>query len=171
MNSDIGEIVSEEHDVSFLGEWLAKENRIFAFLDACGEPLIPPKVQELGSRSISLYRGSTQSEHAFLAPFAVEVDDELIAWIQQALAGTPWGYFMLTDKNCSLLEIRKHFRRFLTVKLPNRTQVLFRFYDPRVIPTFLESAEKQDLSAFFGPVDSFGLIIPESGKVNVIHRV
>ncbi len=171
IESEFGLLTSEEHELPFLREWQANGNRIFAFLDACDEPLIPPKVLELGARAISLYRGLAEQEYAYLAPYVVEVDEELIAWIQEALAGTPWGYFMLTGKECSLLELRKHFRRFLTVKLPDQKKVLFRFYDPRVISTFLETTEKQDLSAFFGPVDSFCLIIPDSGKFTRIHRL
>lgn len=171
IKSEFDSIVVEEYELSFLSEWLGKGNRIFAFLDACDEPLIPPKVFELGTKAVSLYSGSAEQEHAFVAPYAVEVDEDLLAWIEQALAATPWGYFLLTGQDCSLMELRKHFRRFLKAKLPNKKRVMFRFYDPRVISTFLKSAEKQDVITIFGPVNAFGLIIPESGKINVIHRV
>ena len=95
---------SKVHDVSFLMDWLAKGNRVFALLDACDEPLIPPKVLSMGNRAVSLYRGSAEQDYSSIAPYVVEVDQELINWIQENLNGTPWGYFALAEALEALLQ-------------------------------------------------------------------
>ena len=169
--SEHGEIRSEEHDLSFLGGWLAKGKRVFALLDACDEPLIPPKVLSLGNHAVSLYRGSAEQDYSSIAPYVAAVDQELIDWIYENLDGTPWGYFTLTEESCSLHELRKHFRRFLTVLLPDRRAVLFRFYDPRVIKTFLETADQEELRAFFGPVNYFSLTTSDQKKMDLFQRL
>jgi hypothetical protein len=51
--------------------------------------------------------------------------------------------------------LRDHFREFQTVELPDQRTVLFRYYDPRVLRSFLPACNAAELRAFFGPVQSF----------------
>jgi hypothetical protein len=41
--------------------------------------------------------------------------------------------------------------------------MLFRYYDPRVMRTYLPTCNSDELAAIFGPVDSF-LVEDESGE-------
>ncbi len=59
-------------------------------------------------------------------------------WIVENLWEDPWGIFAVAPTNLEAL--RKHFRRFLKVEDPDGKEMLFRFYDPRVLPTFLTTA-------------------------------
>lgn len=60
-----------------------------------------------------------------------------------------------------------HFRTLLLARFPNGKRYLFRFWDPRVLHTYLTQANTYERAAFFGPVESFyfhpaaGLDIPE----------
>ena len=135
---------------------LAASGKLFAILDACDEPVVPPKCEELGeSRAISLYRGTAQEKHKKVAPYLVSADDSLIDWIVEKIWTRPWGIFAYSD--ASFEETRKHFRRFLKVELPDKKQVLFRFYDPRVLPTYLDKCKPAELREFYGPVRTFGV--------------
>ena len=135
---------------------LAASGKLFAILDACDEPVVLPKCEELGeSRAISLYRGTAQEQHKKVAPYLVCADDALIDWVVEKIWTHPWGIFAYSD--ASFEETRKHFRRFLKAELPNRKQVLFRFYDPRVLPTYLDKCQPAELREFYGPVRAFGV--------------
>ena len=54
-----------------------------------------------------------------------------------------------------LRALRDHFREFHTVELPDQRTVLFRYYDPRVLRSFLPACNAAELASFFGPVQSF----------------
>ena len=147
-------ISANESGLDGVRERLAREpTTLFAILDACDEPRIPAKVLELGDRAESLYRGRAEEEHWAIAPYLVQVDEPLLDWIVEALSGTPWGIlaFAATD----LDSLRKHFRRFLKVEGPDGQKLYFRFYDPRVLPTFLNSCGPEEAIRFFGPVDTY----------------
>jgi hypothetical protein len=134
----------------------ALQGTLYALLDACDEPTVPKRCAELGeSRAVSLYRGEKATEFAHLAPYLAQLDKRDVEWIQKKLWASPWGYFVLARSD--LATLRSHFRRYLTVKLPDGSKVLFRFYDPRVIRTYLGASDLATTRQFFGPVQGLGL--------------
>jgi hypothetical protein len=135
----------------------------YAILDACGEPLIPEKVRELGEkRAVSLYRGHAEADYWAIAPYLAMLDERLLDWILARLWGTPWGVFVQSDEG--LAGVRKHFRRFLIVRSPEGQEAYFRFYDPRVLRRFLETCSIAESGRFFGTINSF-VCAAENGQV------
>jgi hypothetical protein len=133
---------------------------LYAILDACDEPRVPAKVKELGpERAVSLYRGWAERDMWAIAPYLVQVDTQLFQWILDSLWQSPWGLFAVAPTD--LATLRTHFRRFLTVQDPKGEQMYFRFYDPRVLPQFLKTCDRNDVREIFGPVESF---VAPSGK-------
>ncbi len=127
---------------------------LYAILDACDEPRVPQKVRELGpERTVSLYRGWAEREYWAIATYLVQVDEQLLDWIVDNLWEDPWGIFAVADTD--LLSVRKHFRQFLTVEDPHGDQMYFRFYDPRVLSTFLNSCSNVDYRTLLGPLNAF----------------
>jgi hypothetical protein len=148
---------------------LAPAGKLYAILDACDEPTVPKKCAELGEqRAISLYRGAAQEKHAHVAPYLAQADDGLIDWIAQTIWKRPWGIFAWVD--ASFDESRKHFRRFLQAQLPDGREMLFRFYDPRVLPTYLHNCNPEELRDFYGPARAFGLSTESADQVILLHR-
>lgn len=126
---------------------------LFAILDACDEPLVPEKVQALGNeRAACLYRGAAERDYWSIAPYLVEVDEPLFDWIVDNLWKEPWGIFAVADS--TLKDIRKHFRKFLLVEGPDGEELYFRFYDPRVIRSYINSCDPGEARQFFGPCQS-----------------
>lgn len=160
-------VSGEELDSSGLVEWLSGEDHLYALLDACDEPRIPPKIASLGQRAVCLYRGAAAREHAFIAPYLARVDNDMVDWILEYLAETPWGYFVSADTD-SLEDVRKHFRKFLLVKGPEGEELYFRFYDPRCLPTFLNSSTQEELDAFFGSMKAFATA--SMGKFQIFRK-
>ena len=139
---------------------------VYAILDACDEPRVPVKVKELGpERAVCLYRGSAEEEYWAVAPYLVVVDEELLDWIIETLWNDPWGVFAVAETD--LVQMRKHFRRFLIVQHPDERQVYFRYYDPRLLSSFLNTCTEEEVGQFFGPVVRFVAPTDESLLVAV----
>jgi hypothetical protein len=144
---------------------LASQRQLYAILDACDAPVVPRKAKELGEeKAVSLYRGEPEEDYWAIAPYLISVDPSVLDWIASTLWEEPWGIFLIADAN--LGELRTHFRRFLTVCLPDGENVYFRFYDPRVVQQFLPTCNHAELREFYGPVRCYGCAV--SGKPEVV---
>jgi len=55
-----------------------------------------------------------------------------------------WGVLLSSDRTQE--EVRRHLRQFLRAQLPDGRVVLFRFYDPRILPTYLRSCTAAELA-------------------------
>lgn len=137
---------------------LAWHGRLFAILDACDMPAIPPKARALGERAVSLYAGSADEDHWAIAPYLVAVDRATLDWMLHTVWNEPWG--ILIEADATMETLRTHVRRFLTVRHPDGRAVYFRFYDPRVLPVLLRHSSDAELTDFFGPVGAFGVAAP-----------
>ncbi len=155
---------------------LCAAGNLYAVVDACGEPKVPQKVKTLGpARAISLYRSADEnnkgankeespgtlpkvdqaSQYEHVAPYLLHLDEPTFDWIGDSLWSSPWGIFVYGKSTMEAL--RMHFRRFLKVKGPDNKMYFFRFYDPRVLPPFLQSCDDRELAQFFGPVTAYGV--------------
>jgi hypothetical protein len=135
---------------------LANSGNLYALLDACDEPAVPKRCRQMtAARAVSLYRGDAAVEFGHVAPYLAHLNPDDIDWILAKLWSAPWGYFVIARSD--LATLRTHFRHFLKVKLPDNTKVLFRFYDPRVVRTYLDASDLPTRRQFFGPVQALGL--------------
>lgn len=138
------------------------QDLVYAILDACDDPEIQAMVQTKQFGGLSLYNGKAASKFALLAPYLCKIDSEHLSWIERELKGRPWGYFVTVSTGTQLAQLRKHFRRFLLVAGPDGRELYFRFYDPRVITTFLRALNPREASDFFGPIQEF--VVPDSDQ-------
>ena len=137
---------------------LAAGRRLFAVLDACDCPPVQAKTGQLGeAKAPCLFKGMAREQYAEVAPYLVQVDAPMLAWIGEALKGEPWGVFAAASSQTSLADLERHFRRFLMVKSPGGKAWSFRFYDPRVLRTYLPTCEKEELRIVYGPLEAYGL--------------
>ena len=67
--------------------------------------------------------------------------------------GNSWGVFLKC--NGTLDTVRRHFRKFLSVRDPSGKLLVFRYYDPRVFRVYLPTCRSEELRTVFGPVDCF----------------
>ncbi|HLZ49792.1 MAG TPA: DUF4123 domain-containing protein [Candidatus Acidoferrum sp.] len=128
---------------------------LYALLDASREPSVLKVILESKEEYQSLYEGPQGAQLAHFAPYLVRVPQKsalLETLVQQAWSKS-WGVFLTCD--APLKDLRTHFRHFLNVKLPDGTQVYFRYYDPRVLRLFLPTCLHEETTQFFGPVKQF----------------
>jgi hypothetical protein len=151
-----------EYDLAEV-EKLAASGRLFAVLDACDEPDIPPKVAELGPEAgVCLYGGTAEEDYWAIAPYLVRVYPPLLEWISSHIAASPWGILAVSD--ASLAELRLHFKRLLFVAAPTGEQWYFRFYDPRVLQALAGTCSSEQAAELCGPIHQ--LLCPAPGSVS-----
>ena len=129
---------------------------LFAVLDAAREPAILDLLKSSPMiRCQSLFAGEKGASLAAVAPYLVEVERRG-RWLEDltdAAWSRSWGVFLSSALDFDGL--RRHLRRFLLAKGPGNKQYYFRYYDPRVLRSFLPACNAEELKAFFGPVQSY----------------
>ena len=127
----------------------------YAVLDgaACEELL--PLLEEHDPDHCCLYAVDLDDDVEEVAPYLIrlEADHPFTVWLLEAIGHKPWGIFCKAPS--TLRELRKHFRQFLIVKGPDGENLYFRFYDPRVLATFLPTCSTEQVEDMFGPVAAF----------------
>lgn len=147
----------------------AQDGKLWAILDACDEPEVPGKVEELGTRAKCLYRGTDDPDLLAVAPYLAHLQPDDVEWLGEVMWERFWGIFAVAQSD--LKSMRRHFRKFLTVELEGDGPVYFRFYDPRVLETFLPTCDAQQLKDFYGPIDAYAVTTikhPEHKEVQLL---
>ena len=130
---------------------IAVTGHLYAIVDACDQPAVPVKAEELGKDlAISLYRGTPDEDYWAIAPYLLRVDTDVFDWIVKKLWQEPWGIFVVSEADMQTLW--KHFQNLLTVELPEGEQLYFRYYDPRVLPNFIQTCIPAEINDLLGPV-------------------
>ena len=142
----------------------------FAVVDGAADPAVGELLKMSGLVYQSLYEGEQAAEVAPFGPFLVALRNG--EWLARQIVkggwGNGWGIFLRTKS--SFEEVRKHLRRSLTVQAEDGRQMLFRFYDPRVLRLFLPTCEATQRAEFFGPIDHFVVELAEGGRLEVFSR-
>jgi hypothetical protein len=143
---------------------------LYVILDACDAPAVPEKVRRLGDGLAgSLYNGTAREDYWAIAPYLCKADPALLRWILETLWHEPWGIAVVSTAD--LAAVRAHLRRFLIVQSPGGEHWYFRFYDPRVLPVFLESSNEAELREFFGPVQAYAVHKPGAPSLRIIRGI
>ncbi len=124
----------------------------FAVLDGASVPGLLERLKEWQPEFECLYRGELKPDLAAAAPYLVKMvpETEFADWVLANGWGKHWGIFAIAEAD--LRAMRQHFRRFLTVHDENGKSLLFRYYDPRVLRTYLPTCNAGELAEMFGPV-------------------
>lgn len=102
-----------------------------------------------------LYSGAIAYELEVAAPHLVqlELEDKSTRSLIERGWGKSWGIFLRSDARMERL--RRHLRTFLTVKSWRGEQLLFRYYDPRILRVYLPTCTASELQTVYGPVKSY----------------
>lgn len=130
-------------------------SRVYAVLDGASAPQLPQTIDTDGVDSVCLIRGELDADLAQAAPYLIELAAEspFTAWVLSEGWGQHWGIFAVCE--AGIRTLRQHFRSLLTVYDPDGKPLFFRFYDPRVLRTYLPTCNAEELASFFGPVDRY----------------
>jgi hypothetical protein len=108
-----------------------------------------------GVRYKSLFEGTMDEQSYGVSGFLVECKKEspLFKWMTTEAWGDSCCIFF-TSK-ASFDDLFKHFQKFNRVYLEGDEVVLFRYYDPRVLRTYLPTCNRGEVEMFFGEVMAF----------------
>jgi hypothetical protein len=141
------------------------ERSVFAIFDLAGEPAAVQKLNALpANRALSLFAGTRFDAYTAVSPYLARLDSDLAAWIGRDLWQEPWGVFIVSE--AALEPLFLHFRRFLHVRTADGNPFFFRFFDPRILPTFLDSADAKAFG-FWHQIVAFGW---SQGEVATLAR-
>ncbi len=124
-----------------------KAGNLYAVLDAARDARVTTFAEQGVGRC--LYRGESAIRLKDYAPYLVAIPDHAtVSAIMKLFWGRSVGVFLETDEPFDSLW--SHLRRFTLVELPNESVAYFRFYDPRVLRTFLPTCSAGQRGEFFG---------------------
>lgn len=146
---------------------LSAQENLFAVLDAAQGSRILDLLQQSAEEYQSLYLGTQGHALADVAPYLVNLPKGsplLHALITEGWDKN-WGIYLACEK--PFLELRQHFRKFLMVQAEGfENRMYFRFYDPRVLETFLPTCTREQRQQFFGPILRF--FLPSHSSLEVV---
>jgi len=129
---------------------------LFAVLDATRDPLrILGLLRAAGGEYQSLYEGAQAQVLEAFAPYLVGLTENL-KLLENVIAhgwGKNWGIFAVSGADFQA--VRKHFRTFLVVKSPEGKRLYFRYYDPRVLRTYVPTCDAAETKLIFGPLAAY----------------
>ena len=129
--------------------------KTYAILDGASVPQLPQTLARFEAEAECLFRGELEPDMAQVAPYLVplQLDDPFTDWLLHQGWGQHWGIYALSSVD--LRPLRMHLRTFLKVYGPDLKPLYFRYYDPRVLRTYLPTGNAQELQTVFGPVHSY----------------
>lgn len=132
----------------------ARHTSVWAVLDCARDPAIYRLLLESRLEFLCLYSGKLPRDLELVAPHMVELlpGHRLTQRLLDEGWGRAWGVLASVDDATVL---RPHLRRLLKVQDQHGQRLLFRYYDPRVLRTYLPTCLPVELDEFFGPVKCF----------------
>jgi len=126
---------------------------IWAVLDGARDEQVWWTIKGSSLEHGCLYAGALSSQLERAAPHLVqlEFDERNTRQLVNRGWGRSWGIFLQT--NATLKALQRHLRHFLLVGGPGGKQLLFRYYDPRVMRAFLPTCTVSQLNELFGPIE------------------
>lgn len=128
------------------------EAGVYAILDGASAPELPQTLARFEVESECLFRGDLEPDLMLVAPYlaVVQPGHPFTEWLLREGWGKHWGIFAVSKAD--LRDLRMHLRTFLKVYGPDLKPLYFRYYDPRVLRTYLPTCNEQESRTVFGPV-------------------
>lgn len=142
---------------------------VYAIFDGARDKRISEKVKQGELKYSCLYEGRLSYKMSQAAPYMVRLEKnhpETYQWIEQAW-GNSWGIYMVTYPPATLLSVRHNCRKVAVVRGPDGKPLVFRYYDPRVLRTYLPTCDDVEADKIFGPITEF---VVEGDNAEQIHR-
>lgn len=142
---------------------------VYAIFDGARNKSIAEMASKGELKHSCLYEGRLSYKMTQAAPYMVRLEKdhaESYQWIEQGW-GNSWGIFMITYPPATLFTVRHNCRKIAVAKGPNGKRLVFRYYDPRVLRTYLPTCNDVEANKVFGPVTEF---IVEGESQDIIHR-
>lgn len=129
---------------------------LWGVFDAARDDRILTLIEESVDEAAHLYEGVKGAALARQAPWLVRFEEgsRLLPAIVREGWGRGWGIFASWD--APTRDVRRHLRRFLMVEEEESGKKLyFRFYDPRVLRTFVPTCSVRQIETLLGDAEAW----------------
>jgi hypothetical protein len=152
--------VSRDRVVKALWPGSAAAETVWAILDCARDHRIYPALRTSQLDYRCLYGGRMHPEVEAAAPHLIEIapNYRFTPKLIEMGWGQSWGVFLRIEDPSNL---RSHLRKLLRVQDEAGRNLLFRYYDPRVLRVYLPMCLPEELRTVFGPVSSY--LVEEEG--------
>jgi len=133
---------------------------VWGVLDCARDPQIYRALLESKLEFRCLYSGRLPRELEMVAPHLVELfpTNRLFSrWLDEGW-GQSWGVMLKIGDAANL---RHHLRKFLKVRDEDGRSLVFRYYDARVLRAYLPTCLPDELTTFYGPINTYALEAPD----------
>jgi len=139
----------------------------YAILDGAVDKAVCNLLKRSGALFHSLYEGEPAIPIAPFGPFLVDFKSvpHLLPHVIQSGWTKAWGVFLKTSAGFE--EVRHHLRSLLIVKTEDGRDLLFRFYDPRVLPPFLATCTASERAQLFGCIEGW-VVAADTGQAMLL---
>ncbi|WP_332852285.1 DUF4123 domain-containing protein [Duganella sp. S19_KUP01_CR8] len=123
-------------------------------LDGARDPDIVHLVRASGLEHTCLFSGDIHPRLQAAAPYLVHLPpgSPAAAALLKRGWGNAWGIFTIAKADITLAEQRLHLKKFLRVQTEDGKLLAFRYYDPRVLNTYLPTCTSEEFRTFLGPL-------------------
>jgi hypothetical protein len=132
----------------------ASGSSVWAILDAARDERTYSALMFSRLDYLCLYSGKLPEDLKRTAPYIVELSPTY-SFTRQLIEmgwGNSWGVFLRIEDARNL---RHHLRGFLRVQDESGRRLIFRYYDPRVLRTYLPTCTASELKTVYGPIGSY----------------
>ncbi len=140
---------------------------LYFLMDAASDSCLPGKLWQCEDQPHykPLLAESMTHEVVNEAPYLVSLSMEspFYQWLLETLSETPIGYFMVSKRD--LLTLSEALKGFNRVRLANGETPLFRYFDPRVICSFLKIGNAEQLQDFSSHFDAIAGVDYRESKI------
>lgn len=143
---------------------------VYAVLDGARHLDTLYMLEDSDAPFLCVYTGRLDPEVAVTAPYLVELseDSPLFDTLFDEGWGDSRGIFLTSDHR--LRAVRRHLRSLTYAEMPDGEMVLFRFYDPRALRTFMPVATEGQRAGMFGDVIDSYILENESATGLVVYE-
>jgi hypothetical protein len=131
---------------------LASGERLYGVVDAARDCALAFEAKNGYGKTIrSLFQGAAAPALAHVAPYLILIEPDggyLQNWARRL--GKSAGILLISSADEETLH--KHLRNVFVVQDEGGQEFFFRFYDPRVLRTYLPTCTPDEVRSFFGPV-------------------
>jgi hypothetical protein len=127
----------------------SEELNTYAVIDGAACPELRFKIYDWEPQSTCLWSGELEPDLQEVAPYMVLLDRDstFTDWLITQGWDNHWNIFITSRLNFKAF--RKQIRKLLLVKSPEGQNMVFRFYDPRVMEMFLPTCSEEQLKEIF----------------------
>jgi pSer/pThr/pTyr-binding forkhead associated (FHA) protein len=126
--------------------------KLYAVIDAARDDELGPQLASRGYELYTLFEGDWAASLGHVGPCLVPATEvEVLLESFSESVGEHIG--ILLESTADLENLLSHLRSVFVVQDEEDQEFFFRYYDPRVLTTFLPTCTPEQLREFFGPIE------------------